>query len=134
MSKRLKTPQPYNPPWSQQNLPSHLTQNMHLSELSIAGQLQHNPFFGSLQTPPKYMPNIADAHPYYGLPDVILLQNYGVIPQANYNLIPDSLELQRRLNRNSLIEHEMKRRFNSMLNLTEESLSDKVAQRKYGRT
>ncbi|KAJ8942972.1 hypothetical protein NQ314_009847 [Rhamnusium bicolor] len=123
-------PQPYNLPWSQQNLPSHLTQDIQLSELPVATPLTHlqqNPYFGSLQRRPNYTPNIVelDTHPYYGLPDVILLQNYEVVSQSNYNLSSENLELRRRLEneyRNSIIEHEMKKRFNSLLNLREEQL------------
>lgn len=94
---------------------------MQLSELS---HLHHNPYFGSLQRRVNYTPNIAEVetHPYYGLPDVILLQNYGVVQDMS----PQQLELRRRIEneyRNSLIEHEMKQRFSSLLNLKEDNFA-----------
>ncbi|CAG9831321.1 unnamed protein product [Diabrotica balteata] len=111
---------PYNLPWPSQNIPSHITSVMQLSELP---HLHHNPYFGSLQRRINYAQNVAEVetHPYYGLPDVILLQNYGVVSDITHN----ELDLRRRLEneyRNSVIEHEMKQRFSSLLNLKQDNL------------
>uniref|UniRef100_A0A6P7EZP1 receptor protein-tyrosine kinase n=1 Tax=Diabrotica virgifera virgifera TaxID=50390 RepID=A0A6P7EZP1_DIAVI len=106
---------PYNLPWPSQNIPSHITPVMQLSELP---HLHHNPYFGSLQR----RINVAEVetHPYYGLPDVILLQNYGVVP----DMTQQELDLRRLKNeyRNCVIEHEMKQRFSSLLNLKQDNL------------
>ncbi|KAG5873582.1 hypothetical protein JTB14_011195 [Gonioctena quinquepunctata] len=96
---------------------------MQLSELP---RLHPNPYFGSLQRRTNYTPNIVEVetHPYYGLPDIILLQNYGVV-----NDMGPELEMRRRIEseyRNSLIEHEMKKRFNSLLNLKDEKIYNDV--------
>ncbi|KAJ8917362.1 hypothetical protein NQ315_002384 [Exocentrus adspersus] len=130
-------PLPYNLPWSQQSLPSHLTQDLQLSELSLSlSQFSQNPFFGSLHRGgSQYQPNIVevDAHPYYGLPDVILLQNYGMVPQGNYGLVAEDVQLQRRLYNeyhNSLMVHEMKKQFNSMLNLRDQHLVESFTENK----
>ncbi|XP_072382122.1 ephrin type-B receptor 2 isoform X3 [Diabrotica undecimpunctata] len=111
---------PYNLPWPSQNIPSHITPVMQLSELP---HLHHNPYFGSLQRRINYAQNVAEVetHPYYGLPDVILLQNYGVVSDMTHN----ELHMRRRLEneyRNSVIEHEMKQRFSSLLNLKQDNL------------
>ncbi|XP_057657930.1 ephrin type-A receptor 4-B isoform X1 [Diorhabda carinulata] len=110
---------PYNLPWPSQNLSSHITPVIQLSELP---NLHHNPYFGSLQRRINYTPNIGEieSHPYYGLPDVILLQNYGVVSD-----VTTELEQRRRMEneyRNSVIEHEMKKRVNSLLNLKPDNI------------
>lgn len=85
--------------------------------------LHHNPYFGSLQRRPNYTPNIieVETHPYYGLPDVILLQNYGVVS----DMMNDERAFKQRIENdyhNALIEQEVKRRFSSLLNLGNERL------------
>ncbi|CAH1117657.1 unnamed protein product [Phaedon cochleariae] len=115
---------PYNIPRTTQNLPSHITPEIQLSELP---PLQHNPYFGSLQRHVRYIPNIVgvETNPHYGLPDVILLQNH----EAGPNFIPE-MEYRRRLEseyRNSIVEHEMiKKRFESLLNLKEDNIYNDV--------
>lgn len=94
----------------------------------MASGLHHNPYFGSLQRRLNYTPNIVEVetHPYYGLPDVILLQNYGVLP----GLVTEDLEMRQRMEteyRKSLLEHEMKKRFNSLLNIREEKLYEDLS-------
>lgn len=63
-----------------------------------------------------------ETHPYYGLPDVILLQNYGVVS----DMMSDERNLRHRIENdyhNALIEQEVKRRFSSLLNLGNDRLS-----------
>ncbi|CAH1992586.1 unnamed protein product [Acanthoscelides obtectus] len=99
--------------------PPHLPPNHPLSEPSMA-HLHQNPYFGSLQRRLNYAPNIIDAHPYYGLPDV-LLQNYAVVSDEAFEEAEYRKQLENEY-RNSLIEHEMKKRFSSLLNLREENI------------
>lgn len=85
--------------------------------------LHPNPYFGSLQRRSNYTPNIieVETHPYYGLPDVILLQNYGVVS----DMMNDERNLRPRMENdyhNALIEQEVKRRFSSLLTLGNEML------------
>lgn len=90
-----------------------------------ASHLHHNPYFGSLQRRTYNTPNVieVETHPYYGLPDVILLQNYGVVS----DIMNDENTLRQRIDNeyhNALIEQEVKRRFSSLLNLEHERMSN----------
>lgn len=81
----------------------------------------HNPYFGSLQRRGNYTPNIieVETHPYYGLPDVILLQNYGMVP----DMMSDDRNIRQKFENdyhNALIEQEVKKRFSSLLTLGNE--------------
>lgn len=78
---------------------------------------QFNPYFCSLQRQPNFTPNIVDntvLHQTYGLPDVIRLQNYGMLPLSNDN---DIRQIQNEY-RQSMLDLELKRCFNSLLNLS----------------
>lgn len=84
----------------------------------IPSHLQNNPYFGSLQRRPNNTPNVieVETHPYYGLPDVILLQNYGVVS----DIMNDERNLRQLMEsdyHNALIEQEVKRRFSSLMSL-----------------
>lgn len=117
-------------PTSTQPFPPHALTEQTLSEfpniaqlppLVAASHFHHNPYFGSLQRR-TYNPSSileVDAHPYYGLPDVILLQNYGVVS----DMMNDERNLRQKIDNdyhNALIEQEVKRRFSSLMSLGQE--------------
>lgn len=90
----------------------------------MAGSYLH-PYFGSLQRRNYNTPNIIEvgSHPYYGLPDVILLQNYGIVSDKMNDEQNSRERIENNEYHNALIEQEVKRRFSSLLSLGHERAS-----------